>query len=853
MKRIILFFLIFSVISCGSNSIKKTEAQLGLIPKPVKTIVNDGEFLINKKTVVVATGKAKEEAEKFVTLVSQAMGFKLQLTDKEVSKNRILFEISDTLNSVGKEGYKLDVTKKGITVKALKPTGLFYGVQTIRQLLPKEIYSNQLQNGISWSLPCVSIMDTPRFGWRGFMLDVSRNFFDTDHIKRLLDRMAIHKLNRFHWHLTDDEGWRIEIKSYPKLTEIGAWRGKNEALKPSRGSGDERYGGFYTQEEIKDIVKYAAERHIQIMPEIDVPGHAKAILVAYPELKPDVLVSTKSVQGISNNVLSPVKEETYKMLDGIIGEISSLFPFEYIHIGGDEVNTTVWTNSAACIKFMKQNNFKTGYELQNFFIKKMETLIKSHGKKMIGWNEILHGGLLEKETAVMSWTGTGPGYESAKKGHKVIFTPGQYTYFDMKSTKDDEFGHWWAGLVPIEKVYSFNPLDKEGLSKEQLDNILGVQACLWSEYLFKEGRAQYQTWPRLCALAEVGWTPQEERDFTNFYDRLGSVHFDRLDQLNVGYRVPQPKAFFKNDSISIISPYKSAQVRYTTNASEPTIDSKLYNGEPFYIEDYLNLRMKLYSNGGKASRTVSDVEIHREVAANWTPKYCSTKYQKINFDIKGIDASSFWYLDFVYKKGANRIDIRSVKLLENGKVISSDIHNGFAGGALVNNRYRLYVKSFNEKATYSIEVDMKSDGGTDSYGIIAIAKSEFKEPTVKVETTVSNHKDFGVKNLTDWNRKTYFKSLEKGKKGDTFIFQLSESITTQNLEVLSGHPNKNENILTDASVFTSENGKDYSKVNDFKYGASKNKFENLRIIKSVKVVLNTNHESQIIIQDLKIK
>lgn len=853
MKKIILFFLILSVISCDNNSAKKTEAQLGLIPKPAKTTINIGEFLINKETVVIATGKAKEEADKFVALISEAMGFKLQLVDKEVSKNMILFEISDTLSAVGKEGYKLDVTKEGIKIKASKAAGLFYATQTIRQLLPKEIYATQLQKNISWSLPCVSIEDTPRFAWRGYMLDVSRNFFDANHIKRLIDRMAIHKLNLFHWHLTDDEGWRIEIKSYPKLTEIGAWRGKNEALPPSRGSGDERYGGFYTQEEIKEIVKYAAERHIQIMPEIDVPGHSKAILVAYPELAPDVSVSSKSVQGIANNVLSPVKEETYKMLDAVMGEISDLFPFDYIHIGGDEVNTAAWTNSKACLKFMKQNNLKTGYELQNFFIKRMETLIKSHGKKLIGWNEIIHGGNLSTETAVMSWTGTGPGYKSAKKGHPVIMTPGQHTYFDMKSSKDDEFGHWWAGLVSLEKVYDFDPLAKKDLSKKQLSNIFGVQACLWSEYLFKDGRAQYQTWPRLCALAEVAWTPQEERDFTNFYDRLGSVHFDRLDQLNVAYRVPQPKAYFKNDSISIITPYKGAQVRYTTNASEPTIDSELYSGTSFYIEDYQNLRMKLYSNGGRTSRVVSDVEIYKEVAANWTPKNCATNFQKVNFDLKGIDDTAFWYLDFIYKKGANRIDIRSVKLLEDGKEIAVDIHNGFAGSNLVNNRYRLNVKSFNEKATYSIEVDMKSDGGTDSHGIIAIAKSEFKEPAVKVETTVSNQKDFGVNNLIDWSRKTYFKSLEKGKKGDAFTFQLSESITTQNLEVLSGHPNKNENILTDASVFISEDGNDFIQINNFEYGTSKNKFENSKIIKSVKIVLNSEHETQIIIQDLKIK
>jgi len=853
MKKISLIFLVCCLMACSPNQVKETEATLGLIPKPTKTSINSGAFTITKNTNVVAIGAAKVEAAKFIAATEKAMGFKLQLTDIAKSKNVILFELSDTLTSINNEGYKLEVSTNGIVLKALKPVGLFYGIQTIRQLLPEAIYSNKLVKNVKWVIPSVSITDAPRFGWRGYMLDVSRNFFDAEHVKRLIDRMAVHKLNLFHWHLTDDEGWRVEIKNYPKLTEVGAWRGKNEALKPSRGSGDERYGGFYTQEEIKEIVEYAAERHIQIMPEIDVPGHARAIIVAYPELLPDGTSNSKSVQGIANNVLSPVKEKTYTMLDTIFGELKALFPFEYIHIGGDEVNTSAWMNSPSCVKFMSENNIKSGRELQNYFNKRMEVIIARHGKKIMGWNEIIEGGDLNLDTAVMSWTGTGPGFHSAKKGHPVIMAPGQHVYFDMKSSKDDEFGHWWAGIVSLDKVYEFDPLAKNDLSEKQLNNILGVQACLWSEYLFEDGRAQYQTWPRLAALAEVAWTPQSEREFIDFHNRLGTKHLQRLDVLNVKYRVPQPKAVLRRDTITIHTPWEGAEVRYSTDASEPTKTSERYNGTPFYIKDYQNLRMKLYTKNGNESRAVKDVEIFREIAAEWTSKDCSTEFKNVNFNITGIDANGFWYLDFIYKHGGHRLDIRSVKLLENGKEIYSDIHNGFSGNSLINNRYRVQVTDFNTSKKYSIEVEMRSDGGTNSNGVISIERAELKEPKVSFETTVKAAENTSAEKATDWNRRSYFKSLNKGKKGSEFVFNFSEVLEIKSLEVLSGHPSKNEAIIVDGTVLISEDGTVFEKLSGFDYGAAKNEFEVSKKVKAVKIVLNEEHETPIIIQDLKIK
>jgi len=851
MKQLLYLTLFISLASCNINN-KNTDLTLDLIPKPTNAVIHKGNFIINENTVIIASGKAIVEADNFTDIIAPSLGYKLEFKKSETFQNTITFKLSDTLTSLGDEGYKLSISTDKITIEAQKPTGLFYATQTLRQLLPSEIYATEKQVNINWSLPCVSITDSPRFKWRGYMLDVSRNFFDTQYIKRLLDRMAVHKMNIFHWHLTDDEGWRIEIKSYPKLTELGAWRGKNEALKPSRGSGDSRYGGYYTQEQIKEIVAYAAKRHIHIVPEIDIPGHAKAMVVAYPELLPDGVSNTKSVQGISNNVISPVKPETYEILDNIFKEIATLFPFEYIHIGGDEVNTSAWLQSTSCQKFMKENNLKTGYQLQNYFIKRMETMISEHGKKMIGWNEILHGGSLNKETAVMSWTGTEPGYESAKNGHKVIMTPGPYTYFDMKSSKEDEFGHWWAGIVSMEQVYSYDPLAKNELQKTALDNILGVQACLWSEFLFKKGRAEYQTWPRLCALAEVAWTTQKNRNFTNFSNRMGKTHFDRLDALNIAYRVPQPSAFLKNNLVTIKRPWEGANIRYTTDASIPTGTSTLYTGHPFHIEDHLKLRMKLFTKN-RESRTVKNIEIRNEIIAKWTPKDCDTIYKSIEFNIQNIDSTGFWHFDFLYKKGAHRIDIKSVALLKNGKIISNDTHLGHAGSQHINNRYRLHLKSHHNENKYSLRVTMKSDGGTDSFGNITLKRASYLEPQLKVESLIKSSPNHKTPFLTDWNRNTFFKSASKVNKDAVFTFVFQEKIAVRKLEILSGHPIKNENILVDASVYIETEDNKNEKINDFEYGTSKNVFETTKLIKSITIKINSPHENAIILQDLKIK
>ena len=440
----------------------------------------------------------------------------------------VRLRVDTTLASKSKEAYRLIVQPEAIAITGASPAGVFYGMQTLRQLLPVQVYASTKQENVEWKVPCVEIVDQPRFGWRGFMLDDSRHFQGAEFVKRLIDLMAMHKLNLLHWHLSDDDGFRIEIKSYPKLTEVGGWRGSECELKNTqKGETFTRYGGFYTQEQIRDIVAYAAARHINILPEIDMPGHSGAAATAYPE----ILCQGKS----TGHVWCAGRDENYKMLDAIVGELADLFPFEYIHVGGDEVNSRAWAGCPRCKALMNREKFTSLGQLQGYFIRRYEKIVSKHGRKMIGWEEIANDGL-SRDSAIVAWHSGEPGYKALAAGRNAVFAPGPFCYFDMKESANDTWGHTWAGIVPLSKVYSYDPFARPGLTAKQKSHVLGVQACLWTEFITSHDRADYKTWPRLCALAEVGWTPQSRRSFTDFMGRLGPEHLERLKELGVAYR-----------------------------------------------------------------------------------------------------------------------------------------------------------------------------------------------------------------------------------------------------------------------------------------------------------------------------
>jgi hexosaminidase len=569
-----------------------------LIPAPAEVAWKPGEFQLG--AVIAADRACKPTAEQLAAMLHPATGIDFQIVSLEEIggvKPSITLKQEPSPRAT-KESYRLSVTPGGVTITGDTPAGVFYGAQTLRQLLPVQVFARTKQSGVEWKMPCVEIADQPRFAWRGFMLDDSRHFLGADYVKRLIDLMAMHKLNLLHWHLSDDDGFRIEIKSYPKLTEIGGWRGTQCPLPNTRpGERHARYGGFYTQEQIRDIVAYAAARHIDIMPEIDVPGHSGAAAVAYPEI---LCEGSKS-----GNVWCAGREENYKMLDAMVGELAQLFPFAYIHVGGDEVDHKAWANCPRCKALVKTQEFSKLAQIQGYFIHRYEEIVRKHGRKMIGWNEILND-KLSKDSAIVAWTGVEPGYRAAAGGWDVVFAAGPHCYFDMKEAARDTWGHSWAGIIPLSKVYAFDPLSRPGLTAEQKPRVLGVQACLWTEYITSNDRADYKIWPRLCALAELGWTPQPRRNFQQFMDRLGPTHLERLGLLGVAYRVPDPEFLAeKSGAVRIQPPFAEAEIHYTTDGSPPTAKSPRFSGEKIDASDSHLVSAQVFLPGERTSHVVT--------------------------------------------------------------------------------------------------------------------------------------------------------------------------------------------------------------------------------------------------------
>ena len=582
-------------------------AQVAVIPQPVKIKAKEGTFAIGNQIGITAesgNADATRAVAYFTKLMKVRAGIDLD-QGPESSGGKILFTSQKIPSGLPVDGYLLDITPEYIMVRANDYGGFFYGIQTMMQLMPPEVFGSPSKPLRKIPVTCVEVQDWPRFAWRGMMLDCSRQFFTIDEVKRYIDSLAIHKINIFHWHLTDDDGWRIEIKAWPELTRKGAWRGKDCVLSASQGSSPaEKYGGFYTQEEIREVVQFALERNVQILPEIDVPGHGLAVTASYPDVLCDTDDNSASIQGVRKNVWCAGREANFEMLDDIIRETTALFPFGYIHIGGDEVNHKYWETCSRCQALAERKGFENMGNIQSYFIQRMQKILKNYDRKLIGWNDILDDGSLGEDAAIMSWVSAEPGFLAAKQGHPVVMSPSPYTYFDM-AQYPGERGHSWSGVIDTEKTYSFDPVGESELTTSQKENILGVEACLWAEYLDKpEKQVEFQTYPRLCALAEVGWTPQAQRNWTDFSDRLGRAHLARLEQLGVRFRVPHPTATAQKGMVTIIPPYSCADVRYTLDGSEPTVQSVRWSGVPFPCENLELLRMATLLESGSTSSVI---------------------------------------------------------------------------------------------------------------------------------------------------------------------------------------------------------------------------------------------------------
>lgn len=542
-KEFIAVGAIFMMACTGKyDNAQNTVQDYQVIPKPVELTMGVGKFVIDGNTSINVAEGLDGEAMFLAESIQQLTN--VVPTVNSGKKANIFLILDDQIENG--EGYLLEVTPDQIRILGKNAKGVFYGIQSLLQLIdiPEEGSS---VDGIT--VPAVSIKDRPRFIYRGMHLDVSRHFFDVDFVKKYIDMIAMHKMNTFHWHLTDDQAWRIEIKKYPELTKVGAYRnGTITGHYPGETNDNVRYGGFYTQDDIRDVLAYAHKRHVEVIPEIELPGHAQAAIASYPYLScfpeeptqvPNNLMSTASVAqqqngspkivqeswGVYDDVYCAGKEETFIFLEGVMDEVAALFPSKYIHVGGDECPKKNWERCPNCQKRIKEEGLGDEHGLQSYFVTRMEKYLNTKGKRIIGWDEILEGGLAPNAT-VMSWRGVEGGIEAAKQGHNVIMTPNSDCYFDYYQSKDTENEPLAiGGFLPVEKVYGYEPIPEE-LSVDEQHYILGAQGNIWSEYIKTEEHMEYMALPRATALSEVVWSQKDDKDFDDFRSRL--LHIRKL-------------------------------------------------------------------------------------------------------------------------------------------------------------------------------------------------------------------------------------------------------------------------------------------------------------------------------------
>lgn len=656
MKKLLIGSMMFSLAL--ASAVAAGADDLALIPQPQKVEVQTGAFQLQAGTRVFTDPDSRATALFLAGPLRQATGWPFETRTMVYSKSSptggIYLTTKNADASLGSEGYELSVSPERIVIRARTQTGIFYGIQTLLQLLPPEVFAANAVSGVDWQVPAVHITDWPRFQWRGLMLDVSRHFYTKAEVEKLLDAMALYKLNRFHWHLVDDQGWRIEIKKYPRLTEIGAWRagvGFGLASNSTTAYGpDTRYGGYYTQDDIREVVAYAAARHIMVVPEIEMPGHSLAALAAYPQFGTGGGPFEVPMRGgVNPGIYSPANDATFQFLDNVLTEVFQLFPSPYIHIGGDEVPGGPWKKDPANRALMEREGLKTPDELESWFIRRIEKFVNANGKTLIGWSEITRGGLA-KNAVVMDWIGGG--LEAASAGHDVVMTPTSNCYFDYCQSRDRAAEPLAiGGFLPLQKVYDFEPIPAN-LPPEFDKHILGAQGNLWTEYVANMKHAEYMIFPRECALAEVTWSARDSRNYDDFLRRL-KINDERLDELGINYRNPA-----------------------------------LGDG------------------------TMQGVKV-----GDWQPAQISAGPAPLEWDVTDkITAPGKVRVEFDYTKGADGIDITGAALLEDGQEISRDAHTGFTGGNPRNSIYTFTVPAVKPGSRYTLRAQIAGSGGTDSAG-----------------------------------------------------------------------------------------------------------------------------------------
>ncbi|MBU1372809.1 MAG: family 20 glycosylhydrolase [Bacteroidetes bacterium] len=625
MKKLTLIFClcILQIISFAQEN----KFDVAIIPEPVSIIRNGGKFTLPKNVVIRSSSSSEVDlVTKFLSnKISRATGFTVKENNTSPKYTIRLILNKDANAVLGNEGYQLSVTPKNVLIRANKPAGLFYGAQSFIQLLPKEIESATVVKNIDWSTACVDVEDYPRFVWRGLMLDVARHFFGKEDVKRYIDDMVRYKFNILHLHLSDDEGWRIEIKGYPKLTEVGAWRVKRTGYfnnMPIPTPEEPRnYGGFYTQEDIKELVAYAKDRFVNILPEIDVPGHSLAAVVSYPELSCTPEANTYNVRSgeqimdwskghppiaLYDNTLCPANEKAYQFLDTVVSQVAKLFPFEYIHMGGDECPKNYWEKDPQIKALMKKENLKTMDDVQTYFTNRVDKIVQSKGKKLIGWNEILQGEGLSKSAAVMNWLGTDGPAKAAKEGRSIVMTPTEYCYLDYMQG-DPSVETKIYSTLRLNKTYQFEPVPN-GIDPKL---ILGGQGNLWTEQVYNMRTAEYMTWPRAFAISESLWSPKEKKNWDNFFGKV-EKQFERFNIASIKYS-PSVYDPIVNTSmgengqliVDLATEVKDLDIYYSFDNSFPDQFYPKYTQPLLAPKESFQLKMITYKNGKPIGRMMA--------------------------------------------------------------------------------------------------------------------------------------------------------------------------------------------------------------------------------------------------------
>ena len=733
MKTILCLFL-------ATASLMATPAttDISVIPRPQSvTIMQGAPIILNGETKVQYSGKgAKEVTELFADALRANTQLPLPVTElkSEASKNTLSLIV--TGQQTNTESYEIISNHGQVQISAPSARGLFNATQTCLQLIPVG----------KKTIPILKISDAPTYQWRGMMLDVSRYFFSKAYVKRYLDMMAMHKMNVLHWHLVDDAGWRIEIKKYPKLTEIGAWRGE----------GDQKHGGFYTQDDIREIVAYAAARNITVVPEIELPAHTLPALVAYPHLGCfDKKMTMPTRCYISPELYCAGKESTWTFLEDVFSEICELFPATYVHIGGDEATFKRWDKCPDCQKKMKELKLKSGHELQGWMTTRIEKFLKTKGKRIIGWDEILGAGVT-KDAGIMTWHKPQTAIDGAKRGNQVVMSLTGHAYFDVAESKlpGEPPAATWIRPISLKKAYEWTPTPKE-LTGKAAENILGASGCLWTDRFMhnakeladkpgegtraSEAYVDYLSLPRMAALAEVTWTAEKLRNqggIKDFNQRMRNLYV-RYDMRGYQYRIPVPEVNITKNTdgthtlTSASSAVNGGAIRYTTDGTMPTAASKVIKSA-LMVKDLNKFRAVTFNSSGtrhsipfQKINKFAKYAKHGTVIGQWKAgKIGNKKAKEVTFDATGhINANGNYLITFIYTGGKERLDIDGIKVVRNDTdLVGKDIHHGFTGGQSKNNAYTINVGNYQTGATFKIKALIYGDEGDNSNGIILIRK-----------------------------------------------------------------------------------------------------------------------------------